>query len=315
MAPEPAVLLTRLTKRYGDRTVLDEVDLAVPAGGRTVVLGHNGAGKSTLLEIIATLRTPTSGTVRVGGLDAHSHLREVRRLIGLTPQANALDPLATPLEALRLQGAVLGMGRRETTRRADDLLQMLGLPEHRRTRIAKLSGGTRRKVDLALTLLVEPRIVILDEPTTGLDPVSRLDFWSELTRLTDAGHTLLISTQDLHEADSLATDIVVLREGRVVVHDSPAALKRRVGERTLTLAFTAPDDVQRLLARASSPFAADPTDEHRVRLALTDGMDATGDAAALRTALTELAAFDGVPTTVSMSEPSLDDVFVALAAR
>ncbi|MCR2816623.1 ABC transporter ATP-binding protein [Microbacterium jiangjiandongii] len=315
MTSPSAVLLTRLTKQYGERAALSDIELTVPLRSRTVVLGHNGAGKSTLLEIIATLRTPTSGTVHIAGLDARTHLREVRRLIGLTPQANALDPLSTPLEALRFHGAVLGLGRRETTRRADELLQLLGLAENGTTRISTLSGGTRRKVDLALTLLAEPRIVILDEPTTGLDPVSRLDFWAELTRLSDAGHTLIISTQDLDEADVLATGIVVLREGRIVAHDSPAALKHRVGERTLTLEFAAPAEAQRLLSSLSTPFIADPTDERRVRLALTTGADAAAGMPALNTALTELAGFAGSPTALSMSEPSLDDVFLALAAR
>jgi len=309
MAAAHSVSITDLTKTYRDLPALDAVSLDISRGSRTVVLGHNGAGKSTLLEIVATLRTPTSGTVTVEGFDTVRDARDARRVLGLAPQANALDPLATPVEVLSFQASALGMGRTQAARRRDDLLDLLGIGEHRRTRVAALSGGTRRKLDLAVALVGEPQVLVLDEPTTGLDPMSRLDLWAELKRLNDEGRTLVVSTQDLHEADVLATQVLVLRDGKVVAHDTPAALKRQVGERTLTLGLTGGGAARDLLAQARSPFVTDAADAHVLRLALTD------DGAALGTALGDLGACADDITTLTLAEPSLDDVFLALAAR
>ena len=304
-----AISVVDLTKSYGSRIALDRLSLKVERGSRTVVLGPNAAGKSTLLEIIATLRTPTVGTVSIEGYDTITHAREARRLIGLTPQSNALDPLATPTEVLDFHGAVLGLGKRSAVRRTKELLDIFGLGEHHKTRISKLSGGTRRKVDLAVALVAEPPIVILDEPTTGLDPLSRLDFWKELTRLNQDGRTLLVSTQDLHEADVLATDIVVLRDGKVAAQGSPESLKERVGERTLTLELTDVDAAQALLCSSRARFRVEPDEPRTVRLALgkTPG--------ALKVALDDIGQVAGEVEELRLTEPSLDDVFVALATR
>ncbi|NIL44028.1 ABC transporter ATP-binding protein [Salinispora arenicola] len=309
MTPDPAIAISALTKSYGTRRALDQLSLSIERGSRTVVLGHNGAGKSTLLEIIATLRTPTSGTVTVEGHDTVAQAREARRLIGLTPQSNALDPLATPTEVLAFQAVALGLGRRDATRRTRELLDMFGLGEHRRTRIATLSGGTRRKVDLAVALVSEPPVVILDEPTTGLDPLSRLDFWHELKRLNQDGRTLLVSTQDLHEADVLATSVVVLRDGTVAAQGSPASLKQRVGQRTLTLALADAATSQALLTSSRASFRAEPDEPRTVRLALADTPDA------LTIALDDIGQVAGGVKELRLTEPSLDDVFIALTAR
>lgn len=302
-----AVEVTALTKTYGDREVLRDVSLAVRRGSRTIVLGPNGAGKSTLLEIVSTLRTPTSGTVRVDGHDAVAQAREVRRRIGLTPQSNALDPQATPVEVLDFQSAALGSGRRAARRRTRELVERFGLGEHQRTRIDKLSGGTRRKVDLAVALVGEPPVVILDEPTTGLDPLSRMEFWDELKRLNADGRTLLISTQDLHEAEVLATDIVVLRGGTVAAHDVPDALKRRVGDRTLTLALVDAAAARELVSATRAGFRSESGESNTVRLALPP------DPAALEAALREIGSRASAVEEIRLTEPSLDDVFVALA--
>ncbi|WP_416903403.1 ATP-binding cassette domain-containing protein [Micromonospora echinospora] len=309
MTSFPAVDIVGLTKTYGGRNVLDQLSLRVERGSRTVVLGHNGAGKSTLLEIIATLRTPTSGRVTVEGCETVEQAREVRRLIGLTPQSDALDPLATTAEVLEFQRAVLGLGRRSAARRTRELLDLFGLAEHHGTRISRLSGGTRRKVDLAVALVAEPPVVILDEPTTGLDPLSRLDFWNELKRLNQGGRTLLVSTQDLHEADVLATDIVVLRNGTVAAQGSPLSLKQRVGQRTMTLVLTDADASRALLASSRAPFRAEPDQPRTVRLALAS------TAGALKLALDDIGQVAGGVEELRVTEPSLDDVFVALATR
>lgn len=309
MTSSTAVDIVDVTKEYGARRALDRVSLRVETGERAVVLGHNGAGKSTLLELVATLRVPTSGTIAVCGYDTVRDAREARRLIGLTPQSNALDPLATTTEVLHFQGAALGLGRRASSRRADELMGLFGLLEHQGTRASKLSGGTRRKVDLAVALMAEPPVVILDEPTTGLDPLARLEFWRELKRLNESGTTLIVSTQDLHEADVLATDIIVLRDGCVAAQGTPSALKQRVGERTLTLALSSDEASSSLLTSAHSPFHAQADAPRTVRLAIPD----TADALAL--ALDDITRFADSVEQLSIAEPSLDDVFVALAAR
>lgn len=304
-----AVDVTDVTKNYADRRALDQISLRIEAGSRTVVLGHNGAGKSTLLEIIATLRVPTTGSVTVGGYDTVREPREARRLIGLTPQSNALDPLATMSEVLRFHGAALGLGRRTSSHRADDLVELFGLAEYRGTRVAKLSGGTRRKVDLAVALMAEPPVVILDEPTTGLDPLSRLDFWNELKRLSQEGTTLLVSTQDLHEADVLATDVVVLRDGRVSAQGSPSSLKQQVGERTLTLVLSDAESCHLLRTSARAAFRFEEDASQTVRLALPDTADT------LVVALDDISRVAANIEQLSITEASLDDVFVAIAAR
>lgn len=304
-----AVEVLDVTKEYGTRRALERVSLRVETGARTVVLGHNGAGKSTLLEIIATLRVPTRGTVSVGGHDTVQDVRNARRLIGLTPQSNALDPLATTSEVLRFQGAALGMARRTTSRRADELLGLFGLGEHRGTRVMKLSGGTRRKLDLAVALMAEPPVVILDEPTTGLDPLARLDFWGELKRLNEAGTTLIVSTQDLHEADVLATDIIVLRDGRVAVQGSPSVLKQQVGERTLTLVLSSDEALESLLTASHAPFRSHAESARTVQLAVPNTADA------LVAALGDISRIGNSIEQLSLGEPSLDDVFVAMAVR
>ncbi|MBE3001629.1 ABC transporter ATP-binding protein [Nocardiopsis sp. HNM0947] len=310
MSEHTSVAVRDLEKSYGNKTVLDGLCLSIRRGSRTVVLGPNGAGKSTLLEIVATLRSPGSGTVVVEGQDVVAHTRQARQLIGLAPQSNALDPLASPQEVLDFQGAVLGLHARAARRRSSELLDLFGLGEHRRTRIAKLSGGTRRKVDLAVALVNAPSLVILDEPTTGLDPLARMDLWEELKRLNANGEasTLLISTQDLHEAEVLASDIVVLREGNVAAHDSPDVLKSLVGERTLTLALDSPGTARALVGASRAGFRAEPGDPGTVRLALPR------DPAVLRSALEDIGSVAASVQQMRLADPSLDDVFASLAA-
>ncbi|MEV4381974.1 ABC transporter ATP-binding protein [Streptosporangium sp. NPDC049644] len=309
MLKNTSVGVTDLVKSYEERTVLNGVSLHVRRGGRTVVLGPNGAGKSTLLEIISTLRSPTSGTVVVEGHDVVTDTRAVRRLIGLAPQSNALDPLATPLEVLGFQGSALGLDTRTARRRSRDLVELFRLGDHQNTRIAKLSGGTRRKVDLAVALVGSPSLIVLDEPTTGLDPLARMDFWDELKRLSsDAGpRTLLISTQDLHEAEVLATDIVVLRDGKVIAHDSPDALKSLVGDRTLTLTLDTLESTDKLIEATLAGFRPEPGEPTTVRLALPR------DPAVLRAALDDIGTVAASVEQMRLAGPSLDDVFAVLA--
>lgn len=293
-----------LTKTYDERTALADVSFHLDPGERTVVLGHNGAGKSTLLELVATLREPTSGSVAVDGHGTTTSAPAARRLIGLAPQSNALDPTATPREVLRLQGIGLGLRRAAARQRCDELLERLGLAEHAGARISTRSGGTRRKVDLAVALVGHPRLLILDEPTTGLDPVARLEFHRLLLELSASGVALLVSTQDLAEAEALATRVLVLREGRVRAHDTPARLKEQVGERLLRL-HGAPD------------YLAAALGQHLPVIPAEDGvhLPVSQEAASLATALRTLAEHAHLVADVHLAPPSLDDVFLALAVR
>ncbi|WP_307962343.1 ABC transporter ATP-binding protein [Salinispora arenicola] len=259
MTPDPAIAISALTKSYGTRRALDQLSLSIERGSRTVVLGHNGAGKSTLLEIIATLRTPTSGTVTVEGHDTVAQAREARRLIGLTPQSNALDPLATPTEVLAFQAVALGLGRRDATRRTRELLDMFGLGEHRRTRIATLSGGTRRKVDLAVALVSEPPVVILDEPTTGFDPAQP----PGLLARAEAAEPGRQDSPGLDAGSPRGGRPRHQRRGAPRRHGrrtgSPASLKQRVGQRTLTLALADAATSQALLTSSVPRSGPNPT--------------------------------------------------------
>lgn len=303
-----AIATRGIVKSYGGTAVLKSVSLDVRAGSRAVLLGPNGAGKSTLIEVIATLRRPDQGEVAIAGLLAEANLLQVRRQIGLVPQVNSLDPQMTPAELLVFQGKALGLDAAAARTRTEALLAGFGLTEHRKKRTALLSGGTRRKVDLALALVGEPSVLILDEPTTGLDPTSRLAFWEELRRLNqERGTTLLVATQDLHEAEMLASQIIVLRDGVVVANDTPEVLKRRVGARTLSIHAHSEDAAALVLAQTGDMFARDEADPAILRRALAD------DGAALSSVLVSLAAVAPHIANISLSEPSMDDVFAALA--
>src|SRR5215203_1279273 len=223
------ILAEGLGKRFGDLWALRDVDLVVPAGSVLGLLGHNGAGKTTAVRILTTLALPTTGRARVDGLDVVADARRVRGRIGLAAQAATVDGLLSARANLELVGRLHHLPRAVARRRADELLERLGLGAAA-DRLAKtFSGGMRRRLDLAATLVAAPPVLFLDEPTTGLDPQSRNDLWDLLRELVRDGATLLLTTQYLEEADRLADDIVVLADGRIAATGSPAALKARIG--------------------------------------------------------------------------------------
>jgi len=239
----PAIEIAGLTKRYGARTVLDGVDLAVPAGTVTALLGPNGAGKTTVLSILATLLPADGGTARVLGHDVARAPQAVRRLIGVTGQLSAVDPLLTVAENLRLVADLFHLPRSEGRARTAELLERFGLGDAARRQGQQLSGGMRRKLDLAMTLVPGPQVVFLDEPTTGLDPRARHDLWAQVRGLVAGGTSVLLTTQHLEEADQLADAVAVLHGGRLVAHDTPAGLKAAHDAGSLDdvfLALTAP---------------------------------------------------------------------------
>jgi ABC-2 type transport system ATP-binding protein len=223
--PVPAIEVAGLAKRYGDQTVLDGLDLSVPAGTVTALLGPNGAGKTTTVSILATLLPADGGTARVLGHDVAREPQAVRQLIGVTGQLSAVDPLLTVTENLRLMADLFHLPRKEGRRRAAELAERFGLAEAARRPAQQLSGGMQRKLDLAMTLVGGPQVVFLDEPTTGLDPRARRDLWTQVRALVADGASVLLTTQYLEEADQLADSVAVLHGGRLVAHDTPAGLK------------------------------------------------------------------------------------------
>lgn len=291
-----------LLKRYGARTVLDGIDLAVPAGSVTALLGPNGAGKTTMVHILSTLVRPDGGTAWIGGHDVVRDADGVRALIGLTGQFAAVDGLLTGEENLLLMARLRHLGSREARHRVRALLERFDLAESARKPLATYSGGMKRRLDLAMTLIGDPRVVFLDEPTTGLDPRSRQTMWDIVRELVDDGATILLTTQYLEEADRLADRIAVLDAGRIVADDTPEALKRLVPGGHLELRFSDEGD----LASAGRLFAGATTDQFTLRV------PSAGGVADVRDVLDRLADAGIEVDDLAIRTPNLDDVFFAL---
>jgi oleandomycin transport system ATP-binding protein len=224
-----------LRKRFGDTQALDGVSLRVSEGKVLGVLGPNGAGKTTAVRILATLLRPDEGVARIGGFDVVRDAAAVRRTIGLTGQYASVDEDLTGLQNLVLIGTLLDLSRRDARKRAGELLEWFDLTEAATRPAGTYSGGMRRRLDLAASLVGRPAVVFLDEPTTGLDPAKREAMWDVVRTLVTEGSTVLLTTQYLEEADQLADEISVIDHGRVIAHDTPLGLKRQAGSRTLTV--------------------------------------------------------------------------------
>jgi ABC-2 type transport system ATP-binding protein len=295
-----------LGKRYGDLWALRDLDLDVPAGSVLGLLGHNGAGKTTAVRILSTLALPTTGRASVAGVDVVGDPAAVRARIGLAAQAATVDGLLTARKNLELVGRLYHLPKAVARARAAELLERLGLAEHADRLVKTFSGGMRRRLDLAATLVAAPPVLFLDEPTTGLDPHSRNELWELLRELVGDGATVLLTTQYLEEADRLADDIVVLDHGRVAASGSPEELKARVGGERIAVTVAAPADLS-AGAAALTRFADGPTS--------TDGSVLTVPVAA-GTSLLDVAraldAADVAATDVNRREATLDDVFLAL---
>jgi oleandomycin transport system ATP-binding protein len=228
-----AIWAEGLVKRFGDTTALAGVDLAVRTGTVLGLLGPNGAGKTTAVRVLATLLTPDAGTATVGGYDVVREAHQVRQMIGLTGQYASVDETLTGTENLVLIGRLLGIPRAEAKARASELLDAFALSEAAGRATKTYSGGMRRRLDLAASLVGRPQLLYLDEPTTGLDPRGRSELWELIRGLVADGVTVLLTTQYLNEADSLADDIVVIDHGKVIATGTPAELKAKIGAQTL----------------------------------------------------------------------------------
>ena len=302
MQQEPAIATRDLCKSYGDHVVLDGVDLEVPAGSVYALLGPNGSGKTTTVKILSTLLHPDAGNVRVGGHDVVAEPDAVRALIGVTGQFSAVDDLLTGEENLRLMADLHHLPGARARWRVAELLDRFDLVAAARRPASGYSGGMRRRLDLAMTLVGDPRIIFLDEPTTGLDPRSRRDLWQIVRGLVADGGTVLLSTQYLDEADALADRIALLDRGRFVAEGTPAELKRLVPGGHLRIDFA--DERAFTAAAAGHPDATTESDTLTLRI------PSDGSLRSMRTVLDALD--DRTVATVSLHTADLDDVFLAL---
>jgi ABC-2 type transport system ATP-binding protein len=294
----------------GGVRAVDGIDLRVEPGEIYGFLGPNGAGKSTTVLMLTTLLPPTAGTARVGGHDIVAAGARVRESIGAALQEAALDPLLTGRDHMRLQTALQGVPRAERRARGDELLERLGLTDAADRKVRGYSGGMKRRLDLALALVHRPRILFLDEPTTGLDPQSRADLWDEVARLARAeGVTVFLTTQYLEEADVLADRIAIIDHGRIVARGTPAALKAEIGRPSLEVLPAQRDErdaVASVLERFGTPVKA-PAGAAAVRL--RGGADDIADV------VRALDAEDLALADFRLHAPTLDDVFLARTGR
>jgi ABC-2 type transport system ATP-binding protein len=303
----PAVQLEGLTKAFGEHTVLDRLDLDITAGGVFALLGPNGAGKTTTVHILSTLMRPDSGVARVGGHDVATDPEAVRALIGVTGQFSAVDGLLTGEENLRLMADLRHLGRKEGTRRTKELLERFDLTEAAGKPLSTYSGGMRRRLDLAMTLVSRPEIVFLDEPTTGLDPRSRQEMWTIVRELVAQGTTIFLTTQYLDEADELASRVAVLDRGAIVADGAPAELKRLVPGGRIQLEF---EDLHAL-----DNAAATLPDATRDDAALTLDVPSDGSLGSIRFVMDRLDAARIEARALTTHTPDLDDVFFALTGH
>jgi len=299
-----AVSVRGLRKSFGDHVVLDDIDLTVAEGTIFSLLGPNGAGKTTIVRILATLTRPDRGTVRVAGHDLVTDPGGVRGAIGLTGQFAAVDGLLTGAENLRLMADLHHLGRAEGRRRVAGLIDRFALGEHANKPASIYSGGLRRRLDLAMTLVGDPRLIFLDEPTTGLDPRSRHTMWEIIRALTGDGVTVFLTTQYLDEADELADHVAVIDDGHIVAEGTPEELKRRIPGGHIRLRFADPDR----LRRASGVLAGAYRDDE----ALTLHVPSDGDVRSLRAVLDRLDDAGVEADQLTIHTPDLDDVFFAV---
>ena len=300
----PGIVANDVCKTFGSHVVLDKVNLTADEGSILALLGPNGAGKTTMVRILSTLIAADSGTMQIAGHDVATDPDGVRALIGVTGQFSAVDNLLTGAENLRLMADLRHLGREAGRRRVAELLQQFDLTDAADKLLSTYSGGMRRRLDLAMTLVGEPRVIFLDEPTTGLDPRSRLTMWEIVRQLASAGVTILLTTQYLDEADQLADRIAVLDQGRIVAQGSPTELKRRMPGGHVRLHFAGPD----LWRAAAELLPAAATDQDQLVLQVPD--DGTVDS--LRHLLDELHAARIAVERLSIHTPDLDDVFFAV---
>jgi ABC-2 type transport system ATP-binding protein len=305
------IVVENLVKRYnGDVIAVNDVSFRVNSGEIFGFLGPNGAGKSTTIAMLTTRIVPTSGRATVGGYDIVSQASDVRRLAGVALQEIGLDPLMKSMEMLTIQSQLFGMTRRQAQARAKELLEIVQLSDVTERRVGKYSGGMRRRLDLAMALAHEPAVLFLDEPTTGLDPASRRDIWTEVRRLNrELGMTIMLTTQYLEEADELADRVAIINAGKIAVEGKPNDLKAALGGDAINLMFADTSTVDRALSEVGDMATRTQTDRDILRLYLPNA------AAAVPTVVTRLQAANIALTALTLTQPTLDDVFLQVTGQ
>jgi ABC-2 type transport system ATP-binding protein len=309
MSEDIAIHARGLVKSYGDVRVLDGLDLSVPRGSVFALLGPNGAGKTTTVRILATLSRPDAGQARVAGFDVARDRHRLRRAISLTGQFAALDEAQTGEENLRMMGALARLPRAEARRRAAELLEQFGLTAAGRRRVSTYSGGMRRRLDLAASLVGRPSVIFLDEPSTGLDLPSRQTMWQVIAGLAASGVTVFLTTQYLEEADRLAGQIAFLDGGRLVAAGTAAELKRRIGTQRLDLACVSAQAWAQVARRCGDRAV------HLDHATLTVGVPTDGSAAQLRALLDAADPDRNLIASFAVRGATLDEVFLTLTGH
>jgi ABC-2 type transport system ATP-binding protein len=301
-----------LVKLYNNVHALEGLDLSVPEGTVLGLLGPNGAGKTTCVRILATLLRPDRGRATIAGIDVLRHPQQVRRIIGLSGQYAAVDEYLTGRENLEMIGRLYHLGRAEARSRAGELLERFDLTDAAGRTVKTYSGGMRRRLDLAGALVARPPVIFLDEPTTGLDPRSRMGMWDVIGERVRQGATLLLTTQYMEEADQLADDIVVLDRGNAIARGTSDELKRRIGGERLEVAVVDRDDVSAVASILKSVGTGEPTVDTEARRV---AVPVAGGVRALTEAVRQLDAAELQVADIGVRRPTLDDVFLQLTGH